>query len=202
MKILAISLLTGLFIVASGTTARADIEVIIVSLRADEVGLPNTWIVPSGKIFVIEWAVMDHLEDGVAELHLPGGGRINLVQFYNLERGNASPKLPEGNVIIATSGMVHFGGLLVDLEDIYAAAVPSEFKQTGVAAGQLAATLKQSSPRPTVVKVETSTDLQTWTPDPTATVANTSDKTEKQVTVAATTPRKFVRAKVISRAKE
>lgn len=211
-----LSLVLALFAVGVPLSSQAEVEAI--TFRLDNNVAPS-YTVPAGKVFLLEWYSRDYSVDGGLNDVVVGigGGSILFRDFVREAVGNTNPessgyflkplRFPQGASISTaeppdvTEFATIFIGLLIDTADLYAT-VPSEFKQTGVASGQIAATLKQSSPRPTVVKVESSTDMETWTPDPTATVANTSDKTEKQVTVAANTPAKFVRAKVISRTKE
>jgi len=100
------------------------------------------------------------------------------------------------------SGTVSFLGLLIDSTDLYAAAIPLELQNPRVSEGRLLADAKASSPRPRVLKIESSKDLVSFGTDGTSRVMGTTDPRRAVVSIDAGADKKFMRAQAIARTGE
>lgn len=192
-----LSLLVVVLAFVFGLLSNVRAEVQLVTFKLTKGGT-ESYEVPPDKIFIFEWSAPEfNVLPANVQAELPVGiiGVAVSRKFVGGTTFRVTAISSEGSTIIMT-------GLLIDSEDLYAAAVPSQFGQPIVASGEMSVVLEQSSPRPSEVKVESSTDLENWSPDPTATVKNTADKTESEVTVAIDEQKKFVRATVIARPTE
>ena len=90
-------------------------------------------------------------------------------------------------------------GLLVDPEDLYAKAIPSDLSNPRVEQGRLLADVKFASPRPRVTKVLSTEDLQGLEKDTAGQVVETESPSKAIVSVTADTAKKFIAVEAVAR---
>jgi hypothetical protein len=83
-------------------------------------------------------------------------------------------------------------GLAMDEADLYAS-VPNLLEEIGIEGQNAKVLASLASPRPALHSVETSTDLQTWTRDPAATIGTVGGPSQVEAVTAATEDVKAVR---------
>ena len=90
--------------------------------------------------------------------------------------------------------------LMIDPEDLYAQAIPSEIEGLDVVGGRLHADARFASPRPRITHVETSTDLKQFTRDGGAEeIAGQSRNRATFAVDAADDIQKFLRLRTVAR---
>ena len=169
-----ISTVVVFLLLASTAPGEVTVTNILVSRFTAPVGT-NTFTVPAGKSLYVEHISLGQTDFYVVQYFIVGGleGVAVLARSQSDPAGQIvsfapSIKLAAGTKIGVMSnyvGVAMVYGLLVDHADVYAA-IPSEFQSEHLtAAGVIQGTLALSSPRPATVKMEASTDLQTWFDD-------------------------------------
>lgn len=178
-------------------SASAEVEDAFVRLRA-ATEAEERYTVPAGKILIIQ--SLSHKSTKLVDTPGPiilriGKRRVNvpnstLINEYTLGGTYASEeivplrqplRLKEGEYIempigSAGSDSYYLFGLMADEGDLFAK-IPVELTNPRLAGGALMADITYGSPRPRVTKVETSTDLKTFTEEPKATVTSGSSTT-------------------------
>ncbi len=205
-------------------TLQAEVVPAFIRLRDTTAGNEREYMVPAGKIFIMEYVTVDipalnaTPDDILLRLYRIRSNFSSsslIVNIYKivgkyesdeLVKLNPPLRLSAGEKIrtpssTGTSGEVYFlQGLLIDESDLYAN-VDVELKNTRVAGGKLMADASLASPRPVVTKVEASTDLQSFETDPSAAVTQTSDPSQATVSVDADRTDKFIKVTAVARRK-
>ncbi|MEM9080095.1 MAG: hypothetical protein AAGC74_05320 [Verrucomicrobiota bacterium] len=184
----------------------------------NDAGVPTSYSIPAGKIFIVEEVSF------FASSPFPGSTQIRCLRnadnvpvasFFNITikdsfsngavvalenpiRLKAGERLDIPNNGTYTSA-VYFG-LLIDEADLYAQNIPVELSNPRLNGSQLLADAKFASPRPRITKIESSTNLDTITPDPTGIETPTVEKNTSLVAVDTnSSDKKFLRASAVAR---
>lgn len=146
-------------------------EVLVTNIALSRFGYPfgtNTYSVPSGKSLYIEHIFLSSTNANVYYIKQVALSMTVCVVAEDQTMTSFHPaiKLNSGITLWVSTNFAIIYGLLVDNADVYAA-VPSEFKSTQYAVdGGIEGTIGLSSPRPSIVKMEISADMQNWQKDP------------------------------------
>ena len=178
----------------------------------------NSYQIPAGKVLLIEhfiWALESNSTHQLVLIKPPNAPPS--VGDFQLRFPDApqmwTPPRPI-RVIGGSGAMIFIGGgddspidwrnvmvvgLLVDPEDLYAKAIPSDLSNPRVEQGRLLADVKFASPRPRVTKVLSTEDLQGLEKDTAGQVTETESPSEAIVSVTADTAKKFIAVEAIAR---
>jgi hypothetical protein len=179
----------------------------------------NSYTVPAGKVLIIEhfiWALegdSTHQVISIRPNNDPAGVGDFLLKFSTDTPDSYTPPRP---IRLAAGGIVMILynpsgadwrdvlviGLLVDEEDQYAANIDTQLRDVQVDGERLLAQATFASPRPRVVRVESSTQLSGFDKDPEAAVEETLDPKLAVVSVPKNPDKTFMRVETVARNKE
>ncbi|HOW67595.1 MAG TPA: hypothetical protein P5186_27775 [Candidatus Paceibacterota bacterium] len=214
------SLISCLMLIAASTMAWAEVRAVTIAIgRGSDAptGLDASYTVPAGKVLILESVQFTTLTANIRE-----GEDVNIQitevasnhntvlstfvyagPYGRYKRHTFDPPiriLGGGRLSSnATYGWYLFKGLLVDNSDLYAD-LDVELENPRVQDGALLAQARVSSPRPHSLRVESSTDLKTFSLDPSAATTRSGNPAVDTVSVATgDTGKKFVRVEARTR---
>ncbi len=212
-KVAALALLVGI------SSAWAEVTPFLIRLTVG-VNDEASYQVPSGKVLIIQHARISGaglaapvIQIGMTILNAPyfadvpvqiADGPLDQNRLYpivpSIRLGGSGARLtiPPG----MTSGTLYFWGLLVDANDLYAAAIPLELENPRLAEGRFLADAKAASPRPRVLRIEASEELKGFASDASARVTRTPDPGRAVVSVTAAGDERFMQARAIARSED
>jgi hypothetical protein len=192
-----------------GALVKAEVEAVNIKLDDDSL----SYVVPTDKVLLIEhliWgldsdATLQRVTLGISYASHQLKYDLNALDIYSFQRpfrlvgGNSvsilkTPAADWRNVAVV--------GLLVDQQDLYAAKLDTNLENVRVAGGKFQADARFASPRPRIVKVEKSADLENNETDPTAEVAETTSPANAVVSVDANEQKKFMKVTATTREAE
>ncbi len=202
-------------LLASFITVKAEVTPVNIVLHDDN----NSYQIPAGKVLLIEhfiWALESNSTHQVVSIK-PSNDLASVGSFL-LKFTTEAPDMwtpPRPIRVIGGSGAqvsiigdddsavdwrnVMVVGLLVDPEDLYAKAIPSDLSNPRVEQGRLLADVKFASPRPRVTKVLSTEDLQGLEKDTAGQVVETESPSKAIVSVTADTAKKFIAVEAVAR---
>jgi len=203
----------ALLTVASLGFAYADVQPVNIVLHDGS----TSYAIPNGKVLIIEhffWALESDSTSQTIQVRpaaFPNGVGAFLLKFTDAPDSFTPPRPMRvvggggANVSILKGGAadwrdVMIMGLLVDPEDLYAVNLKPEYDNHRIEGGRYVVDAKFNSPRPRVTKVESSSDLQAFTADPSAEVQETTSPATATTSVVANSDRKF--QKVVATTRE
>lgn len=170
-------------LVLSGLIGLAAADILVTNI-VFEVSGNDTYTVPTGKVLVVEHAVIMSADSGLR--YTPPGSALT-ISLLGSSSGFTSfhPtfKAPGGGVFTAEDLQSHHAangamfGLLVDPEDLYAA-IPGEIEWLTAGLTGVQGLVRLASPQPARVQLDTCEDLlqALWRDDPSVAVSSHTDK--------------------------
>ena len=207
--------LIALVVIMASLPAFAEVEVKIIKLSC--VLSEAIYAVPAGKVFIVEHVVFSDYWNDSSELKqlqirpyssIAGSMWQTTLTYNAVFTTLPRPlKMPAGSTIGVfikddSALKVYIYGLLVDAADIYAA-IPSRIDNVALASSSsLSGEVVLASPRPSIVKIQKSTDLQQWSTDPAVRVSSTSAPAVKDIEVDISGTKGFLRSSARARQTE
>lgn len=201
MKKITLSILASIL---SSTLLKAEVvPVTLLTGRGEGSpdGAPSSYIVPAGKVLIVEsvqyqnpggsFGIPDQLSVQFRETF----DNTNITRFIFIDFGanrsfqqhyfETPVRLKAGSSLQSNrvQGFYIWRGLLADTSDLFAK-LEVQLDETKVEGNRLMANAKVSSPRPYRLKVESSSDLETFIKDNSAIVTSSSDPKLSHVSVA------------------
>jgi len=209
------------FIAAGMMSAQAEVQIFNVWMSGNgSGGATNFYVIPTGKVYIIEGVLLasSFPEPTNTEIRVSVSAdnmvanSFMIIPVSDTYADSQYTRLPEpfrlkagdqlrvpNNVAEANYFVVRYFGLMIDKADLYAQAVPSELLDVDITGGQLLARVQYDSPRPRITTIESSTQLSTFTEDPTGVETPTTALDQSDVAVNTAGDVKFLRVSAVAR---